>query len=97
MDDFVLVELQVQGKKREEVVHYVGKVISITDEGELEIDFLRMKSPLLRDTFHFPDIKDVDCVKRSMVLGVLVVSKGTTQRQADLIKIYPALQHFNMR
>ena len=33
----------------------------------------------------------------SKVLGVLTVSKGTTQRQAGLIKVFPPLKGFNMR
>ena len=90
-------QLNVQGKKSEEVVHYVGKVISIREDGHLEIDFLKIKSPLMKDTFHFPNISDVDAVERSKVLGVLSVSKGTTQRQANPIKIFPPLKDFNMR
>lgn len=96
MDDFVLVQLNFEGNKSEDVVHFVGKVLSLQEDGKLEIDFLRNKSPLLRDTFHFPDISDVDSVERSKVLGVLSVSKGTTKRQASLIKISPPLRDFNM-
>lgn len=95
-DDFVLVELNVMGKKSEEVVHYVGKVLSVADD-QLEVDFLRMKSLTIKDTFYFPTIKDVDWVGRSKVLGVLSVTKGSTQRHQDIIKIFPPLTHFNMR
>ncbi|XP_068205548.1 uncharacterized protein [Palaemon carinicauda] len=95
--DFVLVQLLFQGKKSEELVHFVGKVISLEEDGQqLQVDFLRIRSPLLKDTFHFPDIGDVDSVDRSSVLGVLTVSTGTTQRQANLIKVLPPLRDFNM-
>ncbi|XP_064098179.1 uncharacterized protein LOC135209433 [Macrobrachium nipponense] len=94
--DFVLVQLVFQKKRSEDLVHFVGKVISLETDGRLELDFLRIKSPLLKDTFHFPAIGDVDSVDRSRVLGVLTVSTGTTQRQAKLIKVLPPLRGFNM-
>ncbi|XP_068235747.1 uncharacterized protein [Palaemon carinicauda] len=95
--DFVLVQLLFQGKRSEELVHFVGKVISLEEDGQqLQLDFLRIRSPLLKDTFHFPAIGDVDSVDRSRVLGVLTVSTGTTQRQANLIKVLPPLRDFNM-
>ena len=92
----MLVKLSFQTKKSEEDVFFVGKVLSVEDEEHLLIDFLRIKSPLLKDTFHFPTIRDVEAVEKSKVLGVLGVSKGVTQRQADLIKIFPPLKDFNM-
>ncbi|KAG0722824.1 hypothetical protein GWK47_043832 [Chionoecetes opilio] len=76
--DFVLVQLVFKGKRSEELVHFVAKVISLEEDGRLQLDFLRIKSPLLKDTFHFPAIGDVDSVDRSRVLGVLTVSTGTT-------------------
>ncbi|KAG0713966.1 RNA-binding protein 45 [Chionoecetes opilio] len=88
--DFVLVQLVFKGKRSEELVHFVAKVISLEEDGRLQLDFLRIKSPLLKDTFHFPAIGDVDSVDRSRVLGVLTVSTGTTQRQANLIKLHLA-------
>ncbi|KAG0713848.1 Jerky -like [Chionoecetes opilio] len=94
--DFVLVQLVFKGKRSEELVHFVAKVISLEEDGRLQLDFLRIKSPLLKDTFHFPAIGDVDSVDRSRVLGVLTVSTGTTQRQANLIKVLPPLRDFNM-
>ncbi|XP_064077656.1 uncharacterized protein LOC135195324 [Macrobrachium nipponense] len=94
--DFVLVQLVFQKKRSEDLVHFVGKVISLEKDGRLQLDFLRIKSPLLKDTFHFPAIGDVDSVDRSRVLGVLTVSTGTTQRQAKLIKVLPPLRDFNM-
>ena len=97
MDDFVLVQLTYLGKRSEELVHFVGKVLAIQEDGCLEVDFLRIKGPLLKDTFHFPLISDVDAVERSKVVGVLTVHKGTTQRQANLIKVSPPLRDFNMR
>ena len=96
MGDFVLVQLVFQGKRTEELVYFVGKLLSLEADGRLEVDFLRIKSPLLKDTFHFPVIRDVDSVDRSRVLGVLTVSTGTTQRQASLFKVLPPLRHFNM-
>ncbi|KAG0717061.1 hypothetical protein GWK47_055189 [Chionoecetes opilio] len=94
--DFVLVQLVLQGEDVEELVHFVAKVHFPGGDGRLQLDFLRIKSPLLKDTFHFPAIGDVDSVDRSRVLGVLTVSTGTTQRQANLIKVLPPLRDFNM-
>ncbi|KAG0720096.1 hypothetical protein GWK47_049168 [Chionoecetes opilio] len=54
--DFVLVQLVFKGKRSEELVHFVAKVISLEEDGRLQLDFLRIKSPLLKDTFHFPAI-----------------------------------------
>ena len=78
-------------------VHYVGKVVSILDENRFRINFLRMKSVFLKDTFYFPTVEDVEEVEKDSVLGVLTVNRGTTQRQSDLIKIFPPLANFNMR
>lgn len=94
--DFVLVQLVFQGKRSRELVHCVAKVISLEENERLRLDFLRMKSPLLKDTFHFPAIGDVDSVDRSRVLGVLTVSTGTTQREANLIKVLPPSRDFSM-
>ena len=77
-------------------MYFVAKVIALEDDGRLEVDFLRLKSAICKDTFHFPEISDVDTVERSKVLGVLNVTKGTTQRQANLFKVFPSLRHFNM-
>ena len=78
-------------------VHYVGKVVSILDGNRFKINFLRMKSVFLKDTFYFPTVEDVEEVEKDSVLGVLTVNKGTKQRQSDLIKIFPPLANFNMR
>ena len=78
-------------------VHYVGKVVSILEENRFRINFLRMKSVFLKDTFYFPTVEDVEEVEKDSVLGVLTVNRGTTQRQSDLIKIFPPLANFNMR
>ena len=78
-------------------VHYVGKVVSILEENRFRINFLRMKSVFLKDTFYFPTVEDVLEVEKDSVLGVLTVNRGTTQRQSDLIKIFPPLTNFNMR
>ena len=78
-------------------VHYVGKVVSILDENRFRINFLRMKSVFLKDTFYFPTVEDVEEVEKDSILGVLTVNRGTTQRQSDLIKIFPPLANFNMR
>ncbi|KAG0701796.1 hypothetical protein GWK47_002887 [Chionoecetes opilio] len=48
--DFVLVQLVFKGKRSEELVHFVAKVISLEEDGRLQLDFLRIKSPLLKDT-----------------------------------------------
>ena len=77
-------------------MYFVGKVVALEDDGRLEVDFLRLKSAICKDTFTFPEISDVDTVERSNVLGVLNVSKGTTQRQSNLFKVFPSLRHFNM-
>ena len=78
------------------MLHYVGKVVSIEDETHIKKDFLRMKSVFMKDTFYFPPIADVEEVEKDRVLGVLSVTKGTTQRQSDLIKIFLPLTSFDI-
>ena len=89
VDDFVLVELEVEGRKAEDVVHYVGQVREVKDDGHHVINFLRINSHYTKDSFHFPDIQDELLVPSSKVLGVLTRQKGSTHRQATLVKIYP--------
>ncbi|KAG0724350.1 hypothetical protein GWK47_040767 [Chionoecetes opilio] len=45
------------------------KGISLEEDGRLQLDFLRIKSPLLKDTFHFPAIGGVDSVDRKQGVG----------------------------
>ncbi|KAG0719827.1 hypothetical protein GWK47_049695 [Chionoecetes opilio] len=100
----VTTHLNIQMSFSEELEHdaatypFVQKepeVISLEEDGRLQLDFLRIKSPLLKDTFHFPAIGDVDSVDRSRVLGVLTVSTGTTQRQGKPDQGPPPLRDFN--
>ena len=93
----MLVELDVEGRKHDEVLHYVGKVKMIEEDGHLVINFLGISSNYAKDTFHFPTIEDESKVVRSRVLGVLTRVKGSTQRQGTLVKIFPPLLTFNMR
>ena len=94
--DFVLVELEVEGKRESSKVYYVGKVLG-SEEGKNNILFLRSKYVYVKDTFVFPDIEDEQEVDSCRVLGVLVALKGSTQRQSHIIKINPPLTAFNMR
>ena len=71
--------------------------MSISEEGLFNIKFLRNKNNFNKDTFIFPDIDDVEEVVPSRVLGVLTPVKGTTQRQANIVKIYPPLLQYDMR
>ena len=87
----------MEGRKANEVVHYVGMVQEIMADGHHVINFLRNSSSYSRDTFHFPAIKDELPVVRSRVLGVLTRQKGSTQRLATIVKISPPLTNFNMR
>ena len=92
-----MVELDVEGRKKDEVLHYVGQVKELEEDGHLLINFLRSNSEYSKDTFHFPAIEDESKVVRSRVLGVLTRIKGSTQRLANLVKISPPLLNFNMR
>ena len=60
----MLVELEVEGRKAE-VVHYVGQVQRIEEDGHHLINFLRISSHFTRDLFRFPAIKDELRVVRS--------------------------------
>ena len=97
----MLVEWVLQGKKGEEVDHYVGKVLAVEEAEERKvysIDFLQAKDHFTRDTFMFPKERDVATVEARRVLGVLSQNKGTTKRQATLIKIFPPLtSRFNLK
>ena len=99
VDDFILVALRVEeGPKEGNIVHYVGKLVGIEEGGrQLCVSFLRMKSHFARDTFTFPDISDETKVAREQCQGVLTTRKGSTQRQATLVKIVPPLYAFEMR
>ena len=97
----VLVEWVLQGKKGQEVDHYVGKVLAVEEAEErtvYSVDFLRARDLFTRDTFIFPKVRDVATVEARRVLGVLSQNMGTTKRQATLIKIFPPLtSRFNLK
>ena len=99
MDDFILVALRVEeGPKEGKIVPYVGKLVAFEEGGsQLLVSFLRMKSPFIRDSFIFPEIPDESKVAREQCQGVLTSRKGSTQRQATLVKIFPPLYGFEMR
>lgn len=96
VSDFVLVELEVEGKRESSKVYYVGKVLGMEGE-KYNISFLRSKCVYVKDTFVFPHIEDEQEVERRRVIGVLVALKGSTKRQSHIIKINPPLTAFNMR
>ena len=99
MDDFILIALPVEeGPQEGKIVHYVGKVVEIEEPGkQLSCSFLRIKSPFSRDAFSFPPIEDVTKVAPEQCLGVLTTVKGSTQRLATLVKVFPPLNGFDMR
>ena len=97
VDDFILIALPIEeGPQEGRIVHYVGRIQGI-EGGQLSVSFLRIKSPFDRDSFVYPDIEDVTKVSRERCLGVLATRKGSTQRQANLIKVVPPLYGFDMR
>ena len=105
--DFVLCELDVEKEKGAKakapkrgplVVHYVGKVQEVMEDGHIVVLYARCNSVAIKDTFYFPNAEDVETLVRSRILGVLTtVKKGETARQAGLIKVFPALNSFNIR
>ena len=99
MDDFILVALPVEeGPKEGTIVHYVGKLVGIEEGGsQFLVSFLRIRSPFVRDTFIFPTIDDEIRVDRQKCQGVLTVMRGSTQRQATIVRISPPLYGFDMR
>lgn len=99
MDDFILVALHVEeGRSEGELVHYVGKLVDIEEDGNLSVSFLRVKSPFTKDTFTFPAVEDVIKVDRVQCKGVLMIRKGSTQRQATQVNlVHPLSYHFNVR
>ena len=86
-----------EGKNIGTLVCYVAQVLAIMEDGNLNLSFLRINSPFTKDTFSFPAIADVTSIEPGQCKGVLVTSKGATKRQADLVKVNPPLDAFNMR
>ncbi len=70
VDDFVLVELEVEAKRESSKVYYVGKVLG-REGGKYNISFLRNKCVYVKATFVFPDIEDEQEVESERVIGVL--------------------------
>ena len=99
VEDFILVALPVEeGPQEGKIVHYVGRIVGIEEAGsQLNVSFLRIKSPFCRDTFNFPAIEDVSNVARDRCLGVVATVKGSTQRTATMIKVFPPLYGYDMR
>ena len=92
-----MVELPLEeGRQTGSLVHYVARVLAIEEDGRLNLSFLRLKSSKMKDTYHFPTIIDTGVYDVGKVKGVLVLTPGTTKRQAGLIKVFPPLVAFNM-
>ena len=90
--------LLLKGKEAGDYVHYVAKVLQLSEDGDaMEVNYLRCSSQATKDTFKYPPGNDVYWVDASSVLGVLTVTRGATKRLANLVKISPALTHFSMR
>ena len=90
-----------EGPQEGKVVHFVGRIMGIEEDGRLSVSFLRIKSPFCRDPFTFPIIEDVADVAREQCLGVLATVKGSrqrsTQRMARTVKVSPSLYGFDLR
>ena len=100
MADFVLVGLPYKGQRSrsEDVIrHFVGRVVALEEDGRITLDYLRLRSSDIKEVHHFPKIGDMDTVDRSLVLGVLTVNTGTTQRQSGLFRVVPPLDMFNIQ
>ena len=99
VEDFILVALPVEeGPQEGNIVHYVGRVKGIEEAGsQLSVSFLRIRSPFCRDSFAFPAIEDVTNVARDQCLGVVATVKGSTQRTATMVKVFPPLYGFDLR
>lgn len=100
VDDFVLVELELEeGRNVGSKVHYVGKVLSLEDDCQYNISFLRMSSKQgLKDTFYFPVNEDESKVSGDKFFGVLEEpQKGQTQRLCRIVHFKTPLTAYNMR
>ena len=98
--DFVLVELELEeGRNAGAKVHYVAKVLSVSEESEeISVSYLRMSGKYgVCDTFYFPIIEDTGDVGRDKVLGVLCEPvKGRTQRLSNILKFPLPFHNFDM-
>ena len=97
MGDFVLVELRLEeGKNQGTGVCYVARVDAVLEEEKVDLNFLRMKSHISKDTFTFPTVEDKSTVSVDTIKGVLPIVPRTTARQAHLVKVKHPLLHFKM-
>ena len=98
--DFVLVELELEeGRNAGDKVHYVGKVMSVSEEsGEFSVSYLRLSGKYgINDTFYFPVIEDTGEVSSEKVLGVLCEPvKGRTQRLSNILKFPFAFDNYGI-
>ena len=96
--DFVLVELQLQeGKHSGTPVCYVARVKALLEGDLLELKFLRLNNPPIKDTFTFPPNDDIDTIAVGQVKGVLDILTRSTARQANLVKVKHPLVTFNVK
>ena len=79
-------------KNTTDTVHYVAKLEAINEEGYHRVSYLRNKA-YTRDTFYLPETSDWEEVVRSRVLGVLTLTKGSTNRLCTTVKVFPALSN----
>ena len=81
----------------QQVVHYVGKVLEVQEDGHIKVLYGRCRNITIKATFHFPTESDVEALVRSRILGVLTTKAGQTARQANVVKVWPALSGYNIR
>ncbi|KAB0805286.1 hypothetical protein PPYR_02256 [Photinus pyralis] len=62
-DDYVLVQFPT----KKTVIHYVGQVIQLAENGEFVIKYLRNT----HNRFHFPTVDDISTITRSEIVGKL--------------------------
>ena len=76
-----------EGKNQGTAVCYVACVDAVLEEEKVDLNVLRMKSHITKDTFTFPTIEDKTTVSVDTIKGVLPIVLRTTARQAHLVKV----------
>lgn len=89
--DYVLVKFVTSLK----IIHYVGQIINLDSQFDLEINFLRK----FINSFVFPTIADISLVKRSDIVYVLpkLLDQAGTSRTKRTIIFEIDLSNYNLR
>lgn len=93
--NYILIKLKVEGKRENNFVHYIGKVLQINENISVRVKYLRKS--VKTNEFYFPDEEDLDEITPDQVVGKLMppTAKGSSKRLCKYLSFKENLKGFD--